>query len=319
MLFSFWMGGYIKKLQFDRYFDAVKSKRIMNDPYNLVAPLIGSESPSALEIGRFQEVHGAIKAFADSHADEIETYSIYYRDINSSQWIGINEDEAYVPASLLKIALAISFLKQEEENPEFKNTRRIYTQKIADTNLSTKYLEPSTLIVGRAYAVDDLLNKMMVESDNGAKDLLYSSLDKKYFYDLFRLIGIQQPNDPLKYTLSTKDYAFFLRILYNGTYLTAEDSQRLLQIMTQSKFTNGLVAGAPSHITVAHKYGTFTLTDSDENKKEIELHDCGIIYSDRRPFILCVMTKGTNADKLAAFIAGVASTTYAAAEDYFDN
>jgi beta-lactamase class A len=316
LVFFFWLGGYMKSMQYADYFNKTTTRRVTDDPYPLVAPLIGTETPSALLVGRFISVNKALKGYADAHKDEVDTYSVYYRDLNSSQWFGINEKDAYIPASLLKIALAITYLKEEEGNPSFRFVHKVYTQKIASINTSVPYLEPSKLVIGHEYTTEELLRRMMVDSDNGAKDLLFATLDKNYFYDLFKLIGIQQPKDALSYRLSAADYAFFLRMLYNGTYLTAENSEKILDIMTQSEFTEGLVAGVPG-VTVAHKYGTYTLTDDSGNKNGVELHDCGIIYDKDHPYILCIMTKGTDADKLASFIAGMSTTAYQSVQDYF--
>jgi beta-lactamase class A len=317
VLISFWAGSYTKDAQYTQYFNKVYNKRITDDPYPLVAPLIGKESPSVLTIGRFTSIYKSLQAYGDAHKDEVDTYSLYYRDLNSSQWFGIDESEPYIPASLLKIALAIAFLKEEEDIPSFKFAKKIYTPKIAAINTSVKYLEPSKLVIGREYGTEDLLKRMMVDSDNGAKDLLFATLDKSYFYRLFTLIGIQEPGDALKYRLSAQDYSFFLRMLYNGTYISAEDSQKLLNVMTQSEFRDGLVAGVPG-IQVAHKYGTYTLTDSAGNKTGVELHDCGIIYDSDHPYVLCIMTKGPDAEKLASFIAGLSETAYGSVQTYFE-
>jgi beta-lactamase class A len=319
VLVGCWIGSAFKSHTYDEYFDAVQNTRLTSDSYKLIAPLIGTESPSALEIGRLESIHSSLQAYADQHKDEVDSYSLYYRDLYSSQWFGINEDESYIPASLLKIALAISFLKQEEESPVLAKTEKVYTQQIADINKSVKYLEPTALVVGQSYSTDELLKKMMVDSDNGAKDLIFSLLDKGYFYDLFRLIGAKEPSDPSKYTISAKEYAFFLRLLYNSTYLSEENSEKLLDIMAQSTFKDGLVAGVPADITVAHKYGTYTFADAQGNRTGVELHDCGIIYRDLHPYLLCMMTKGTNADKLASFVAGMSKTAYQAVEDYYAN
>lgn len=157
---------------------------------------------------------------------------------------------------------------------------------------------------------------MLIDSDNGAKDLLYSIVDKKVFSEIFRLLGVTEPSNVLEYQLSPKDYALFFRMLYGGTYLTGEDSERLLEILTRVKFKDGLVAGVPDGITVAHKFGTFTLTDSAGSKIGIELHDCGVVYHQESPYILCVMTKGQDPQKLARFISDVSSIVYKSIDEH---
>ena len=295
---------------YDNFFSHLKSIRRTDDPYALVAPLVGIDSPSALSIGHYKSVYNQVREYAAGHPDEIDSYGFYYRDLNSSQWFGINENDEYVPASLLKIALAFVVLKQEAENPHLAAEKRIYTSAIARINTSEPFLEPSGLVVGHAYTTQELLEKMLIDSDNGAKDLLYSEVDGDFFLEIFRLLGVKQPSDPLKYTLSPKDFALFFRMLYGGTYLSSSDSERLLEILTRVKFTEGIVAGVPSQITVAHKYGTFTTTDANGNKTGIELHDCGVVYDPENPYIICVMTKGQDADRLSRFISDVSAIVY---------
>ena len=309
-LIGAFLGSHFEQNKFSNFLKGFITKRIDSDPFKLVSPLVGIESPSALTVGEFSDIHGAIINYANKNKDKVDSYSVYYRDLNSSLWFGINETDGYIPASLLKTALALAFLKQEEIDPSLKKVSKVYTYSIAQINKSVPFLDPTGLVVGRAYSTQELLEKMLIDSDNGAKDLLYSELDKGYFYKIFSLIGIEQPSDALKYTLSTKDFALFFRVLYGGTYLTLENSERMLEILTRTKFNDGLVAGVPRQITVAHKYGTFTLTDKNGGKIGIELHDCGIIYHQLRPYVLCVMTKGQDANKLASFIAGISSIVY---------
>ena len=42
-----------------------------------------------------------------------------------------------------------------------------------------------------------------------------------------------------------------------------------------------------------------------------ELHDCGIVYQNDDPYVLCVMTQGRSFAELQALIADISSTVYA--------
>lgn len=313
LLAGIFIGSQFEARVYGDFFDNFKTIRRTDDPYKLVAPLVGIDSPSALLIGHYGSLDRTLKKYAAEHSGDIDSYSLYYRDLNSSQWFGENDDRTYIPASLLKIALAFAAIKQEEADPHFAQAQKTYAPSIARVDTSAPFLEPSKLIEGKAYTVDDLLEKMIVDSDNGAKDLLYSEVDRKYFLEVFRLLGVAEPDVPT-YELSPKEYALFFRTLYGGTYLSVEDSERLLEIFTRVKFRDGIVAGVPADITVAHKFGTFTLTDTAGAKTGIELHDCGIVYHPEDPFILCIMTKGQDADKLAHFIAGMSALVYASTD-----
>lgn len=319
-LIGFSLDYVIQKRNYQAFFDSFKPTRLLDKRYNLIGPLIGIESNKATSIGRLEGLDEDVLRYRKENKDKVTDSAMYFRDLNSSQWLGFNEEEGYVPASLLKLAVALVILREEEDNNQLSHTKRVFTQNIADIEKMLPFLEQSELKVGSSYDTDFLLRKMIVDSDNGAKDILFSTMNKDLFFNLFTLLGIHMPTEVLKYKISPKDYSFFLRVLYGATYLGPENSQKLLKILTEVKFSEGLVKGVPQNITVAHKFGTFTFSDDKGNAGLIELHDCGIIYHPKHPYILCIMTKGQDANNLAAYIAGLSSLVYKSAdEDFGDN
>ena len=72
------------------------------------------------------------------------------------------------------------------------------------------------------------------------------------------------------------------------------------------EFKEALVAGVPPGITVAHKYGERSFSDSPIR----QLHDCGIVYFKPEPYILCVMTRGTDTLELAKVIGDVSRLVF---------
>jgi hypothetical protein len=75
--------------------------------------------------------------------------------------------------------------------------------------------------------------------------------------------------------------------------------------LAKSTFTEGIVAGLPQGMTVAHKFGEAELPDGT-----LQLHDCGIVYKPNQPYLICVMTKGSNFDTLAGVISHISKTVY---------
>jgi hypothetical protein len=93
--------------------------------------------------------------------------------------------------------------------------------------------------------------------------------------------------------------------------LNQASSNKLLGIMDDSSFQDGLAAGVPSTVTVANKFGERFLNSSTPGiPTDFELHDCGILYPPQNPYILCVMTKGNDYTKLAKVIADVSRAVY---------
>jgi hypothetical protein len=60
---------------------------------------------------------------------------------------------------------------------------------------------------------------------------------------------------------------------------------------------------------VAHKFGERESRDLQGNTS-YQLHDCGVVYYPKRPFLLCVMTKGTDSDVLTKVIQDISQSIY---------
>jgi len=96
-------------------------------------------------------------------------------------------------------------------------------------------------------------------------------------------------------------------MLYNASYLNKELSEKALQYLSEVDFKQGLVSGVPQGIVVAHKFGEKVFGSSAEIK---QLHDCGIVYYPRHPYLLCVMTRGASFEYLDDTIRQISSLVY---------
>jgi beta-lactamase class A len=106
--------------------------------------------------------------------------------------------------------------------------------------------------------------------------------------------------------ISVKMYSSFFRLLYNSTYLNREMSEKGLEILSTTHFASGIPAGLPKGMMVAHKFGERGLANSQLK----QLHDCGIVYFSKSPYLLCVMTRGDDFKKLSDIIKDVSSIVY---------
>ena len=152
---------------------------------------------------------------------------------------------------------------------------------------------------------------MIIDSDNGAMSLLIDNTDPRYITDLFAEMGITNPSDTSgsvdKYGISAKMYSLFFRVLYSSTIVNRDNSEKALELLSKTTFKNGISAGVPGDLTVAHKFGEHVSLPLG-----IEFHDCGIIYYPKNPYLLCVMTKGDNVDELIAVISDISKKVYQA-------
>lgn len=310
-IFSFLAGFLIQKELHKKtlanFVESFETIRLSSGEYNLIDPLVGTISPPATEVGIFTDIKKQLEKYleAEKGSEEIIDYSFYYRELNSTLWFGINEEKSFTPASLLKLPIAIASYKQSEEDPNFKlNKKFVYTKEIASQNSTNPNNDASSLQIGKEYSVEELIELMIEKSDNGAKDLLFESMDKKYLNQFFELTNMDNPFLLTKYEISSKKYSLFLRILYNSSYINKQNSQNLLELLTKTSFKQGLVAGVPENTQVAHKFGVYNIDNG------FMIHDCGIIYHPENAYLVCFMTKGNKAESLIRIIAHVSNMLY---------
>ena len=171
--------------------------------------------------------------------------------------------------------------------------------------------ESNQIKPGVEYAVDDLVERMIIHSDNLAYGLLEKFLTRKYsdenvYFDTLKQLGLVNPRNPLEATFTVKSYASQFRQLYNGSFLSFEMSEKALEILSRTEYDNGLVAGVPKSVRVAHKFGEREVAESDD----FQFHDCGIIYYPNNPYLLCIMTRGHDKEHLIKLIAQISHKVY---------
>lgn len=238
--------------------------------------------------------------------------SIYFRDLNSGEWTGINEDEKYTPASLLKIPLMIAYYKTSEADPQILNREYFYDGSF-NANTLEHFKPINTIKPGNYYTVEELVQRMIEDSDNNATIILDIHADKYILNGILNDLGLPTQNYQLD-SVSPKLYSRIFRLLYNSTYLDNYLSEKALEHLSAIDFRGGIAAGIPNNITVATKFGERGVDAANADYSR-ELNECGIVYYPNAPYILCVMTKGTNLDLLADLIKDVSHTTYSAVEN----
>jgi len=271
----------------------------------LLACDVAAEVLSDPELGIFKkDVEQYLNTRISKH--DAQKVSVYFRELNDGLWFSIGDTEKYVPASLRKIPLMIALLKQSE-NDKILLEREVKFEVPTDNNLKQNIKPSHSLVAGNMYTIRDLIYRMVVYSDNDAFFYLTKIVNPdelKKVYSSLRMLDL--PLNKSDSFLSIQTYESFFRILYNASYLTHDASNWALDLMTSSEFKAGLIAGVPSTVKVAHKFGEH----SEESNTPVQLHDCGIIYYPKHPYLLCVMTQGTDMNLLADVIAGVSRTVY---------
>lgn len=245
-------------------------------------------------------------------AKDARRVAVFYRNLSDRQWFGINENENFDPASLLKLPLAMAYYKLQEINPDIMAQEYEYHLQDGVSKAVLSYKPTEELVSGKRYTLSGLIQRMIQYSDNELVPLLFEKLDKDFVNKVYVDMEVYFPKTggTEQNFVSVKTYAKILRSLYNSSYLNQNSSNELLDIMSKSSFRSGIVSGVSDSVTVSNKFGVRSLLDPVSARVTgIQLHDCGIVYT-KDPYILCVMTEGNNPEKLAQVIADISKNIY---------
>lgn len=307
------IGGWFGHSVYEQHQDHGKSRRARSTGYFFTSPLLDVELPEGVVIGREPiPFKHKINAFVQKQLDtkQVSKLGVYYRDLHDGPWFGINAKEAFFPASMMKVPIMIAWLKRAEQNPGELNRTFTYDRQIDMGALQNNPPE-HRIERGRPYTVDKLLEYMIAYSDNNATTLLYSKLGAKDLNTVIDGMDINNNPDNPANVLSLHAYSGFFRILYNAAFLDREMSEKALGLLSLQDFPQGIVGGVPKGIPVAAKFGEHV---AGRNNEEKHLHEFGIVYHPRHPYILGIMTRGLDFGKQAEIIREISRMIYAAVD-----
>lgn len=237
----------------------------------------------------------------------ISRTSVVFRDLNNGTNIFINPNESYSPASLAKVPLLIAYLKFAQDKDPTILSKKITYQGTPTT--MPNILPVQNLVKNQTYTVQELLERMIIYSDNNAYDLLTENIDNAFLVKVYKDLDIditRALEDPTGNSLTVRDQAQFFRILYNASYLNSQYSELALSIFVKTQYEKGIIAGVSKDVKVANKFGE----RSFGNQPEKQLHDCGIVYTWPRPYEICILAQGVDFKQLSTTIAQISSLTF---------
>lgn len=161
-------------------------------------------------------------------------------------------------------------------------------------NADQEFMAASTYKLFAAYSMfksgdpPECLDTMIIDSDNDCpvaymEDYGWSNLTKDA-----KEIGAENTYFDTTAHTTANDLVTILHQIYDGTLLSEEDNNRLLNDMKQQIYRGGIPTGVPE-TEVADKVGFL----------DGLLHDAGIVYSPKDDFILVVLTDGYSWDSIA--------------------
>lgn len=197
------------------------------------------------------------KLLGDIEAElkDYQNYAVSIYDLNNSDSFGLNEDQLFPGASVMKVLVGTSFLRGVDQG--------IY-----------KLSQP----LGSATA-DYQLQQMVNQSNNYSWDffnnLLGFSLEQQTVTNLgINGIAVNQNK------MSTRGTEELLLKLYNGQALTTASRDKLFGYMQNTEDENRISTAIPSGVTFYHKTGYYLGA----------INDAAIVIHPKNPFILVIFT-----------------------------
>jgi beta-lactamase class A len=272
---------------------------------DMINPLLtcGDFDPPLIQQSAFESrLNKLVKELKAS--SDVSDISISYRDLNNGPTFTINGELTYSGASLLKVPILIGYLRLIERDPNLKKTKIKYDPSKHDVEGIQLISFPEKLVPQKEYTVEELLMRMITLSDNSAMMALRDFKPETGIQQTLKDMGVPLAKDGDDLIISVRNYATILRILYNATFINKDSSNLALKILSMSRFTGGLKAGVPADIKVADKFGERHIG------MLMQFHDCGIIYYPRSPYLLCVMSRGLEMEKLVSSVAKVSKAVF---------
>lgn len=211
-----------------------------------------------------------------------------------TELLAIRGDEPVPSASMIKVPLLVELFHQVE-NGELRLDDPLVMLEV-DRQPGSGVLQlleaPHHLTVREAAAL------MIAFSDNTATNLLIDEIGIRSVWDRMEALGLPRTKLHSKTFLratsvamdssrvyglgvtTASEFARLLGMIYRGETVSPEASAQMVELLEDQHYVEGIPRALPGNVTVAHKTGALSASR----------HDCGIVYSEARDYVLCILT-----------------------------
>ena len=229
-------------------------------------------------------------------------------DLTSGYSAGYEAGMSMPAASTIKIPVMVEVFKQLAAG-RFDLNRRV-TLRGSDKDWGSGELCDASS--GRSYAVSTLLGKMIDISDNTATNMLIRLVGRRNINRTMYSLGLQHTQltddirteySAIRYQLrsSPGDMASLLSRMARERLIDQWSSREMISILEGQEHNSLIPAPLPPATEIAHKTGTLHDT----------LNDVGIVYNQRSPYVIAVMTTDLpSLDDGRSAIRGISRLTY---------
>lgn len=287
--------------------DSDKPKEQYSD-YPFLAKRIFLDNPNDT-IVNFIALREKLKKYVDSSPKKV---GVYFEYLPTGVSVGVNDRDEFYRASLIKLPLVMRAYKMIEEGSIKKDEMLTVRRDLLDDS----YGDLGKTGGGTTLPVSDVINLILTKSDNTAYNLLLDKVNQVFKEDKRQSErGIDEVNDFFDiprsdstndFQITPKSYSSILKSLFFSSYLTYKSSNEIIEIMSNSTFTNGLPKFLPKEVKVSHKIGIY---DAPDDKKGVH-SDCGIVYLTNRQYVLCIMVASSEEEDSLKYISVISKMVF---------
>ncbi len=278
-----------------------------------VAPVVASVSPATTPIAVNPEDWKAFSTTLRTRARRFNgTVGYIVKDLRTGDVVASNQAGVFPSASLIKLPIMVAaFQAAEEGRVSLSAPITLRRQDIRGGSGVLKFSAPGTV-----FTLRELLEYMIIHSDNTATELVLQQLGFDYCDKTFRHLGLQDTEiHPDGFRLSSRrvaddnmtsprDMAYLLEKIYKRDLVSADASGQMMDILKHQKLRDRLPRYLPTGWEIAHKTGLLRRA----------CHDVGIVFSPGGDYLICVLTSHDSTYKVAKrFIATLGRITF----DYY--
>ncbi len=254
-------------------------------------------------------------------ASDAEVVGLYLLDLNNGDSVALDAGVVLHAASMMKVPVMIQLFRDVDSRTLSLDDSVTLTNTFSSIVDGSPYQlgadddSDSTLYgrLGEKASLRELVELMITASSNLAANILIQRLGAERIQLLTHELGarsmtvlrgvedIKAYEAGLNNRTSARDMGILFKAIGDGTAASDSSCRAMIGILAGQEFNDGIPAGLPNGIQVAHKTGSITRIN----------HDGGIVgVGSERSYVLVVLTKGIDepavSDELIADLSRVA-------------
>ena len=228
-----------------------------------------------------------IKKYLESR---IGKYSFFFEDLKSGYVYGYNENVFMTAAGCMKLPIAVSLIKAvEDKKVDFMDKIKIQTSdKVYGTGIIHEFNE-------REYTVFELMVIMLIQSDNTAANKIIDIVGMEQINEDIIAMGLKntrlnrKTNDErtditdIENITTAYDLSKIWKHLSNGTFLSKDNGQMLIDILRRQQIKNKLALYIPDDLKIE-------ISSKTGDKKGVE-NDTAYLELPKGKFVFTVLSQ----------------------------